>query len=442
MIQTHTDFALCREQFPAISAPDSPVYFDNPGGTQVPQSVINAMVQYMAHSNANVHGAFDTSRRTDDVVEEAHRAMADFLGAARPDEVVFGANMTTLTFAISRALGREFAPDDEILLTNLDHDANIAPWLMLAEDRGLHVRFADVNAEDCTLDLESFRRGLSDRTRLAAFTYASNAVGTVNDVQLLTRLAHDAGALVYIDAVQYAPHGPVDVQEIGCDFLACSPYKFFGPHAGVLYLRHDHAERLTAYKVRPADPAPPTKWETGTQNHEAMGGTTAAVEYLASLAPGGPYASRRERLVAAMTAVRAHEQVLSRRLLEGLRELPGPCGRTRVYGITDLDALDARLPTFAITVDGFSPRELAEELGRRGFNLWDGNYYALALMERLGLEESGGALRIGLAHYNTQDEIARFLDELRDVLEAVAPRRAARPSVPPPEQRAEHTSQG
>jgi cysteine desulfurase family protein (TIGR01976 family) len=409
--QTLTLGDRARRHFPALTRPGSPVYFDNPGGTQVPRRVADAMAEYLLGSNANVHGAFGTSRRTDAVVAEAHAAMADFLGAADPREIAFGPNMTTLTFSVSRALGRKLRAGDEILVTRLDHDANIAPWLLLAEDEGLTVRWADIHPEDCTLDMESFEASLSERTRVAAFTYASNAVGTITDVRRLTRLAHDAGALVYVDAVQYAPHGPIDVREIGCDFLACSPYKFFGPHAGVLYARLDHSERLRAYKVRPADDAPPSKWETGTQSHEAMAGTTAALNYLAALAPPGTDGTRRARLVAAMEEIGTYERGLSRRLLAGLAELP-----VTVYGITDPARLEERVPTFALTAPGAAPRELAEELGRRGYNLWDGNYYALALMERLGLEGSGGALRVGMAHYNTAEEVDRFLEDLGDVL--------------------------
>ncbi|MDQ3854852.1 MAG: cysteine desulfurase-like protein, partial [Chloroflexota bacterium] len=351
---------------------------------------------------------------------------------ARPEEVSFGPNMTTLTFAMSRALGRELRAGDELLLTVLDHDANIAPWLMLAEDRGLHVRWADIHPEDCTLDLDSFRSCLTERTRIAAFTYASNAVGTINDVGLLTHLAHDAGALVYVDAVHYAPHGSIDVQALGCDFLVCSPYKFFGPHAGVLYTRYDHSERLRAYKVRPTENRPPYKWETGTQSHEAMAGTTAAIEYLASLAPAGTYLTRRDKLKATMEAVAAYERDLSAQLLAGVSQLP-----VRLYGVADVSRLASRGPTFAVTVEGRTPRELAEALGRRGFNVWDGNYYALALMERLGLEARGGALRIGLAHYNTSDEVTSFLSALEDVL-----RTGARQTVGAGAEAADHTSQG
>ncbi|MDQ3327391.1 MAG: cysteine desulfurase-like protein [Chloroflexota bacterium] len=420
MTATHSLANAAREKFPSVSRPGSPVYFDNPGGTQVPQQVPEAMTSYLLRNNANVHGAFAASAGTDEVVHEAHAAVADFLGAAQPEEIAFGPNMTTLTFALSRAIGRELREGDEILLTQLDHDANIAPWLLLAEDRGLTIRWAEVDPTDCTLDVGSFRAGLTERTRVAAFTYASNAVGTVNDVGLLTLLAHEAGALVFIDAVQFAPHGPIDVQQIGCDFLACSPYKFFGPHAGVLYARLDHSERLRAYKVRPASDAPPHKWETGTQNHEAMAGTTAAIDYLSSLAPCAETVNKRDTLVAAMTAIQEYEQGLSRHLIEGLAELP-----VRVYGITDTGCLSWRLPTFAITAESRSPRQLAEALGHRGYNLWDGNYYALALMERLRLEEHGGALRIGLVHYNTHDEIDRFLADLGSVLAGESARRSA-----------------
>ncbi|MBA2364197.1 MAG: cysteine desulfurase-like protein [Chloroflexia bacterium] len=423
-----------RRQFPSLTRPSSPIYFDNPGGTQVPQQVPDAMMAYLLHDNANVHGAFPSSAQTDNVVHKAHAAVADFLGAAHAEEIAFGPNMTTLTFALSRALGRELREGDEILLTQLDHDANIAPWLLLAEDRGLTVRWAEIDPTDCTLDVESFRAGLNERTRVAAFAYASNAVGTVNDVGLLTRLAHKVGALVFIDAVQFAPHDTIDVQQIGCDFLACSPYKYFGPHAGVLYARLDHSERLRSYKVRPASDAPPYKWETGTQSHEAMAGTTAAIEYLASIAPTEHPQSRRASIVSGMTAIHAYELSLSRHLIEGLAELP-----VRVYGITDPDLLSWRLPTFAITTERRTPRQLAEIMGRKGYNLWDGNYYALALMERLGLEGSGGALRIGLVHYNTHREIDGFLADLGSALSRGSQRPARAIDA---EESAEYTAQG
>ncbi len=412
MRQTHDTLTHCRKRFPALSRPGAPVFFDNPGGTQAPREVIDAMTEYLTYGSSNVGGAFAVSERTDAVIKEAHEAMADFVGAEHPEEVSFGANMTSLTFSLSRALARELREGDEILLTNLDHDANVAPWLLLARDLGLKVRWADINPEDCTLDIQSFQDALGERTRIAAFTYASNAVGTINDVRRLTQMAHDAGALVYIDAVQYALHGLIDVREIDCDFLVCSPYKFFGPHAGVLYSRLDHSERLEAYKVRPAKDDPPHKWETGTGNFEAMAGTTAAVEYLASLASDDGGTSRRKRLEAAMQDISSYEQELSRQLIEGLQQLP-----VRLHGIQDTDRLDQRVPTFAITADSHTPRELATAMGKRGYNLWNGNYYALVLMERLGLEESGGALRIGMAHYNTREEVSSFLVNLSEVLE-------------------------
>jgi cysteine desulfurase family protein (TIGR01976 family) len=394
-----------------VSRPGAPVFFDNPGGTQVPREVVEAMSGYLTHGSSNAGGAFAVSERTDDVAREAHAAMADLVGAEHGTEVSFGPNMTTLTFSLSRALGRELREGDEIVVTNLDHDANVAPWLLLARDLGLRVRTADIDPNDCTLDLRSFEEALDGRPRVVAFTYASNATGTVNDIRHLTHLAHEAGALVYIDAVQYAPHGPMDARETGCDFLVCSPYKFFSPHAGVLYARLEHSERLEAYKVRPAKDAPPHKWETGTPSFEAMAGTTAAVDYLASLSPEGAGKTRRQRLTAALCEISAYERDLSRQLLEGLQDLP-----VRVHGIADTDRLDHRVPTFAITAKGHHPRNLAVALAGRGYNLWSGNYYALAVMQRLGLEESGGALRIGLAHYNTRAEVASFLTDLSGLL--------------------------
>jgi len=409
--QTYSAIERSRERFPAVSRTGAPVFFDNPGGTQVPREVVEAMSEYLTHGSSNAGGAFAVSERTDVVAREAHAAMADLVGAEHDTEVSFGPNMTTLTFSLSRALGRELREGDEIVVTNLDHDANVAPWLLLARDLGLRVRTADINPDDCTLDLHSFEEALGGRPRIAAFTYASNATGTVNDVRHLTRLAHEAGALVYIDAVQYAPHGSMDAREIGCDFLVCSPYKFFGPHAGVLYTRLEHSERLEAYKVRPAKDAPPHKWETGTPSFEAMAGTTAAVDYLASLSPEGDSETRRQRLTDSLRAVSAYERDLSQRLLEGLQDLP-----VRVHGIADTDRLDHRVPTFAITAKGHHPRDLAVALADRGYNLWNGNYYALAVMQRLGLQETGGALRIGLAHYNTHAEVARFLTDLGGLL--------------------------
>ncbi|MFN8482712.1 MAG: cysteine desulfurase-like protein [Anaerolineae bacterium] len=403
-----------RAQFPSLlRAFDgrAPIFLDNPGGTQVPQSVADAMSDYLLTANANTHGAFRTSRLTDEVIAEAHQAAADLLGAASAREIVFGQNMTSLTFAISRSLGLGLKPGDEIIVTHLDHDANIAPWLLLARDSGAVVRWVDFRHEDCTLDLDTLAAQLSPRTKIVAVGYASNAVGTINDVRRAVDMAHSVGALTYIDAVQYVPHGPTDVQALGADFLACSAYKFFGPHMGILYGREDALERLFAYKVRPADNALPTRFETGTQNHEGQAGTLAAINYLASLADGGePGESRRARLLRAMEGIQAYEQRLSERLVCGLMDIPG----VRVYGITDPGRLAERVPTVSITMEGTTPLALAEALAQREIYVWNGNFYALSVTTQLGLEPTG-LLRIGAAHYNTVEEIDTLLNALDEI---------------------------
>lgn len=401
-----------RSQFPALTS--GAVFFDNPGGTQVPHQVIDRMVDYLVTKNANHGGAFATSMASDAVVEESRRAVADFLNAAGPEEIVFGPNMTTLTLGLSRALARELGPGDEIVVTRLDHDANIAPWLLIAEDRGCTVRWVDFDVEDCTLRLDQLEAALGKRTRLVAVGYASNAVGTINPVSRIAELARQAGALCFIDAVQYAPHGPIDVRGLGCDFLAVSAYKFFGPHLGALYGKKEHLERLRPYKVRPAPNEPPDKFETGTGNHEGIAGTLGAIDYLAWLgetyggehaeAYAGSYRGRRLHLKQGMSAIRAHEMELSRALIETLSAISG----LRIWGITDPMALDRRVPTVSFTLEGYSPRQVAEALGREGIYVWDGNYYALAVTERLALEATGGMVRVGLTHYNTLDEIARL----------------------------------
>jgi cysteine desulfurase family protein (TIGR01976 family) len=397
-----------RLHFPALSqevAGRPAVFFDAPGGTQVPTPVIAAISDYLARSNANTHGAFATSRRTDETITAAHQAMADLLGCA-PEETVFGSNMTTLTFALSRALGRELGSGDEIVVTRLDHDANVAPWRTL-EERGVTIREVDVDTEDCTLDMADLEAQLSARTRLVAVGYASNAVGTINDVARVVALARQAGALSFIDAVHYAPHGPIDVAALGCDFLACSVYKFFGPHVGVLYGKAAQLERLRPYKVRPASDASPERWMTGTQNHEGLAGVTAAVDYLAGL--GGTAAGgRRAALGAAMTAIKAYERALSERLVAGLLAIPG----LSFYGLREPARFDWRTPTVSFRLAGHSPREVATYLGQRGIFAWDGNYYALGLSERLGVEPLGGMVRIGLAHYNTAEEVDYLLETL------------------------------
>ncbi len=408
------DIDWVRRQFPALALEVNgrPVaYFDGPGGTQVPVRVIDAMCDYLTRSNANTHGAFATSSKSDVVIAQAHEAMADLLGCdAR--EVVFGPNMTSLTFNLSRALGRELGPGDEIVVTRLDHDGNVAPWCAL-EERGCRVRFVDIDPNDCTLDMADLERQITPSTRVIAVGYASNAVGTINNVEEIVRMAHAVGALAYIDAVHYAPHGPIDVRRLDCDFLVCSPYKFFGPHSGVLYGKREHLTRLQPYKVRPATEENPFRWETGTQNHEGQAGILAAVDYLAELGRrASPVAaSRRAALLAAYDVIRPYERGLAERLISGLLAIPG----LTFYGIKDPARFTQRVPTVAVRIAGHTPRELATHLGERGMFTWDGNYYALNLSERLGVEPSGGMLRIGLAHYNTTEEVDRLLDSLREL---------------------------
>jgi cysteine desulfurase family protein (TIGR01976 family) len=414
-----------RRYFPALARTiknKQAIYFDNPGGTQVAQQVIDAIVAYFLESNANTQGAFVTSQRTDQVIAAARSAMADFLHAASPGEIVFGPNMTTITFAFSRAIGKALQAGDEIVVTTLDHDANVAPWLALQE-RGVIIRTVDVHPEDVTLDMQDMRAKINERTRLVAVGYASNAVGTINDVATVIRWAHEVGALAWIDAVQFAPHGPIDVQALDADFLVCSSYKFFGPHLGILYGKAEHLERFPAYKVRPASDKAPDRWETGTQNHEGLAGLLGAIDYLALLGreqdnhykeaftadtAGRPYNARQRELKLAMQAIMDFERRLSAQLLAGLREIRD----LQVYGITNPQDFARRVPTVACIIKDHTPRELAEYLAGHGIFAWDGNYYALGIMERLGLEEHGGALRLGMAHYNTPEEIDRVLDAL------------------------------
>jgi cysteine desulfurase family protein (TIGR01976 family) len=417
------DLAAIRAAFPSLAVEVNghpAVYFDNPGGTQVPQTCIDAITQYLSSANANTGGAFLTSQRTDAVLAEAHTAMADFLNAADPREIVFGANMTTLTFAVSRAIGRTLKAGDEIVVTALDHDGNIAPWLALQEEGDVVVRMANFDPATCTLDMDDLRSKINAKTKLVAVGYASNAVGTINDVATVIGWAREVGAYSFVDAVQFAPHGPIDVQALGCDFLVCSAYKFFGPHLGALYGRLPLLESIAAYKVRPAQDTPPYKWETGTLNHECLAGLVATLEYLASIGHERyeNYAwrftgmeGRRLDLHCAMAAIQNYERLLSDRLLSGLTTIPG----IRIYGLTTEEDIFRRVPTVAITLEGWTPRALAEKLAERGVFCWDGNYYALTLMERLGLEEHGGALRIGMAHYNTAEEVDRLLAALREI---------------------------
>ncbi|HXJ63466.1 MAG TPA: cysteine desulfurase-like protein [Actinomycetota bacterium] len=408
--EEHVDLSFVRERFPALAREQGGrevVFADAPGGTQMPRSVIDAIADYLANWNANLGGAFETSRRSDAVLAEAHAAAAAFVGAT-PQEMVIGQNTTTIAFHLSRSFAKTLQPGDEVVVTVLDHDANVTPWVRAAGDAGATVRRVDVHTDDCTLDLDSLDAALTDRTRLVAFTLASNAVGTVTPAAEIVRRVHEAGALAVADGVHFAPHESIDVAELGVDVLFTSPYKYFGPHLGAAFARRELLETWDAYKVRPAPDTLPDRWETGTLSHEALAGLTAAVDYVASLGDGD---SLRGRVVAGMRAITVHEGGLTRLFLEGIAGIDG----LTLYGIADADRWNERTPTFAIRIDAMTPRELAEELARRGIFVWDGNYYALSIMERLGLEESGGAARIGFCHYNTPNEVDRVVADLADV---------------------------
>ncbi len=413
-----------RSQFPALNRPvdggNPPVYLDNPAGTQVPQRVIDAVTDYYRTMNANHGGAFATSIATGAMEDRARTIAADFLNAPRPEEIVFGPNMTTLNFGLSRAIARTLQPGDEIVVTRMDHDANIAPWMRIARDGNLVLKWADWDVETGLLDITSLQAAVTSRTRVVATVHASNALGTINPVSQIAALAHSVGALHIVDAVQSAPHVPIDVQAIGCDFLLCSAYKFFGPHIGLMYGKYDLLASLPAYKVRPADDTPPRRWETGTPSYETWNGTAAALEYLAEIGQvyGADYAGqfpgfsgRRLHFKTAMTALTAYERGLVAALINGLQTLPG----VRIYGITDPAHYAGRVPTVIFTLEGRHPRAIAEYLAARHIYVWDGNYYAQAVMERLGLEGHGGAVRIGIAHYNTIDEIERLLAVLKGI---------------------------
>src|SRR4051794_10980136 len=415
------DVEALRARFPALSIEQdgAPVaLFDGPGGTQVPQSVIDAVADYYRTSNANNGGEFLTSRRSDAIVEDAHAALADLLNAGDPGEIKLGANMTTLTMHVARSLASSFEPGDRIVVTSLDHEANVGPWRSIAADRGLELRTVDIRPDDVTLDLERFDAILHERPRLVAFGWASNAVGTVNPVAELVRRAHEAGALTYVDAVHAAPHLPIDVQAIGTDFLACSVYKFFGPHVGGLYGREAVLDGLPTYKLRPAY----DRFETGTLNHEGIAGSLAAVEYIAEVGERfgdayadafAPMAGRRLHAHAGMAAIRAYEMALFERLLTGLEGIAG----ARVWGITDRARFAERTPTAAVTFPGINAEAVSAALGERAIATWWGNFYALSVTERLGLEPEG-VLRIGLTHYNPAAEVDLLLDELASIVPA------------------------
>jgi len=407
------DIAWVRSQFPSLKTQvngQTAAFLDGPAGTQVPTQVIHAIQSYLLTANANTGGAFLTSRRTEEIIAHARAAMADFLHCEK-DEVVFGQNMTTITFAISRAIARELKAGDEILLTTLDHDANYSPWKAL-EEKGVVIRQVDIRESDCTLDLDDLKSKLNQKTRLVAVGYASNSVGTINPVAEITRLAHAAGAMVYIDAVHYAPHGLIDVKALDCDFLVCSPYKFFGPHMGALYGKRQHLQSFRPYKVRPCSDQLPDRWESGTQIHELIAGIGAAIEYIAELGRrcDASAKTRREALTAAYHSTVAYETGIIWRLIEGLKSIPG----ARVYGITDPQRSAERCSTLSLRIGNHHPTAIATFLGERGIFTWDGNYYALNLSERLGVESQGGMLRIGLVHYNTADEVDRLLAALRE----------------------------
>ena len=407
------DIEWIREQFPSLKLQvngRAATFLDGPAGTQVPKQVMNAVQNYFLSSNANTYGAFETSRQNDAMILAARAAIADFFNCDA-NEVVFGQNMTTITFALARSIGRELKPGDEIVVTTLDHDGNVAPWRAL-EEIGVVIRQVDIREEDCTLDLEDLKRKITSKTRVVAVGYASNMVGTINPVAEITKVAHAAGALMFVDAVHYAPHGLIDVKALDCDFLVCSPYKFFGPHMGTLYGKREHLQRFKPYKVRPATDTAPECWETGTQVQELIAGIAAAVDYIADVGRhcDASAKSRREALQAAYRATAPYERGLLTKLLEGLRAIPG----VKVYGITDPKRFGERCSTISLRIGEHHPTEMAKFLGDRGMFTWDGNFYAMNLSERLGVEPKGGVLRIGLVHYNTIEEVDRLLEALRE----------------------------
>ena len=417
MALTTPTVATLRSQFPALNQHESrqPVaFFDGPAGTQVHTSVLDSMQRYLVECNANKGGVFPTSQASDRWMKAAHQAFADFVGAADPQEIVFGQNMTSLTFALARSLARTWQPGDEIVVTRLDHDANIAPWVTAAQDAGAQVRYVDVVVDDaCRLDLAQLESYLGSRTRLVAFGCASNATGGINPIREICQMARQCGALTFLDAVHYAPHALIDVAAWDCDFLACSAYKFFGPHLGILWGKRECLESLEAYQVRPAPTTIPGKWMTGTQSFESIAGGMACVDYLADTVGGlqsEQAADRRSKLVRAFSMIQEYESDLSLQLISGLRRIPG----VRIYGVQELGEVAHRFPTFSITHDAISTPQLARQLADQGICVWAGNYYALELTETLGLEPEG-MVRIGALHYNTTAEVDRLLQALQQM---------------------------
>ena len=422
------DLDTIRSRFPALTITDNGiprVYFDNPAGTQVPQSVIDAMSKHMAETNANVEGPFGTSRAATDIVTELRHAMADMLNAASPDEIIFGQNMTTLTLHLSRSIGHLLRPGDEIVLTRMEHDGNISPWLLLARDLDLEVRWVPFNAETYEFDTDAFDSVLSEKTKLVCIGGANNLIGTINDVKSVAAKAKAVGAMTFVDAVQSTPHVSTDVQDLGCDFLACSAYKFCGPHQGILWGRREILERLDPYKVRPATDAIPGCFETGTPSIEGMAGTTAAVDYFAWIGETmaadyqdryAAFDGRRKYVHAAMDCLFEYEGTLARHLIAGLQQLPG----VRVRGVTDPDAMNRRVPTVAFTVDGVAPELIATELGARNIFVWFGDNYAIEVAKHIGVFDAGGVVRVGPVHYNSKAEVDVVLNALADILPSAA----------------------
>jgi cysteine desulfurase family protein (TIGR01976 family) len=412
------DVETLRAQFPSVRD-NKAVFFDNPAGTQVSERVITAVRDYYLHANANSGGAFLTSQRNDELTHAARTWMADFLNAPQVDEVVFGPNMTTLNFGLSRAIAQTLSSGDEIILTRMDHDANVAPWLRIAEDKKLTVKWIDINPADGTLDLASYEAALSERTRLVATVHASNALGTINPIRQIAEMAHEAGALHVVDAVQSAPHIPIDVQALGCDFLLCSAYKFFGPHIGIMWGRYDLLAKLPAYKVRPSKDKPPYRWETGTPSYETIHATGQAIAYLHEIGTqyGTAYADqfshmtdRRQVIHAGMAALQAYERDLVTHLVDSLEAIGG----VQIFGVTDRSRFEERVPTVVFTMRDHTPQEIAAHLAEHHIYVWDGDYYAVEVMERLGHGENG-MVRVGLAHYNTHEEVDRFAAAMRQI---------------------------
>ncbi len=414
-----------RSYFPAIndrSMAMPPVFVDNPGGTQIPQMVIDAMVDCLVNSNSNLGGLFGTSRRAGAIVQDAHEAMADFVNAVSSREIIFGQNMTSLTLHIARSIGKIFNKGDEIILTMMEHDANVSPWLLMAEDYGLTVKFLPFNKKTFAFDIAEFESILTEKTKFFAIGHASNLTGTINDVKTMTAIAKKAGALVYVDSVQYAPHAVIDVQDLGCDFLVCSPYKFFGPHMGVLWGREELLMELNPYKVRPASCNLPDKFETGTLSHESMAGVTATINYFAKIGNEEAdqiyldrychFSSRRQAICAAMDYLTDYELPLTQYLIDGLIKIDG----VNIQGITNPNQIKNRVPTVSFTIDGYCPSDIAKALGNKKIQIWNGHVYAIEPINHLGLMEAGGVIRIGLAHYNTVKEVDVILKAITEYL--------------------------